>query len=341
MPAEWEPHSATWITWPHFEEDFPGKLQAVEWVYVQIVKALASSELVRILVRSEEHQARVALLLSQSLPSKVSQYRTYICPTDRSWLRDNGAIGVRDSRTSQLSWLRYDFNAWARYPNFAYDSQVPAFMSSTTSRSLRTGWYGETQVVLEGGALDVDGEGTILVTEQCLLSSEQERNPGFSKREYEEVFASHLGATKAIWLAGSCSGDDTNGHVDDVARFVGPSTVLLAFEEDPTLENHAFSLENERILQATTDAKGRKVTIVKVPYPEPITFNGNLLPASYANFYIANSVVIVPTFNDSADIIALTTLKQLFPSRKVIGIHAVDLVLGLGTLHCLTQQEPK
>lgn len=340
IPAEWEPHEATWIAWPHHEDDWPGKLESIHWVYAEIVRVLAGSERVEILCHDEETLSLAEGCLERT-GVQTSAYRLHAVPTNRSWLRDSAPTGVRNT-DGQIGWVQWQFNAWAKYDNYELDAQVPAAIERITHLKRAQAVQPETgrPVVLEGGAFDTDGEGTLLVTEECLLSDVQARNPGMTRQDYERVFADHLGISKVIWLGLGCVGDDTHGHVDDVARFVGPGRVVLAYESDPNDENHEASQDNMRRLEKAVDATGRHLQIIELPMPRPICFDNERLPASYANFYIANEVVLVPTFNDPRDRIALNTLAQLFPDRQVVGIHAVDLVWGLGTLHCLTQQQP-
>ena len=335
MPAEWEPHEATWIAWPHHEPDWPGKFEAIRWDYAEIVRALVGSERVEILCASKEVEAdAVESLTAHNVPQAA--YRTQIVPTDRSWLRDSAPTGT------DQGWLRWHFNAWAKYDNYALDAKVPDAVAAISGLPLieprrpDNGGF----VVMEGGALDVNGEGVILVTEECLLSAVQCRNPGLSREGYESIFRDYLGVRQTLWLGASCVGDDTHGHVDDVARFVDPDTIVLAYEDDPADENHETSVDNLRRLDLA-GGDDDAIRIVRLPFPRPVFMDGQRLPASYANFYIANTKVLVPTFNDPADRIALNALAELFPDREVVGIHAVDLVWGFGTLHCLTQQQPR
>ncbi len=340
MPAEWEPHDATWIAWPHHEPDWPGKLDAIHWVYAEIVRALCARERVEILCHDESVASQAGRYLEKSRVAPPG-YRLHIVPTDRSWLRDSGPTAVR-IRDGSVGWVHWRFNGWARYDNHRRDAQVPRAMeriSGLERIEARRPDAGE-HIVLEGGAIDPDGAGTLLTTEECLLSDVQARNAGLAREGYERAFGEYLGVGKTIWLGQGCAGDDTHGHVDDVARFVAPGTVVLACEPDPTDVNHGPSADNLRRLRAATDAGGRPLRVVKLPMPGPIVFEGERLPASYANFYIANGIVLVPTFNDPNDRVALNTLARLFPDRQVVGIHSADLVWGNGTLHCLTQQQP-
>lgn len=340
MPAEWEPHDATWIAWPHHEPDWPGKIACIPWVYAEIVRILTAGERVEILCHSEQVM-RDAVECLDANGVEAARYRCHIQPTDRGWLRDSAPTAVRAG--DRQEWIAWEFNAWSKYDNYALDRQVPSFVERTSGipcvPALRPDKK-DAPLVLEGGAIETDGEGTLLVTEECLLSDVQCRNPGLDRAGYEEAFARYLGVTKTVWLGSGCAGDDTHGHVDDIARFVGPATVVLAVENDPSDDNFAASHENLRRLGSNRDARGRALRVVQLPMPQPVIFENQRLPASYANFYIANHAVLVPTFNDPADRIALNTLVELFPDRQVIGIASRDLVWGLGTLHCLSQQQP-
>ncbi len=341
MPAEWEPHDATWLSWPHQEEDWPDKLEAVRWVYPEMVRVLAESERVEILCRDEEVLADARRRLEAHRVDPAG-YRLHVVPTDRGWMRDAAPTAVR-TPGGEIVWVAWRFNAWARYDNWRLDAGIPPAVGRITGlpvvRAMRPDRPDEP-LVLEGGGIETDGAGTLLVTEECFQSDVQQRNPGLDRRGYERAFADWLGIRKTIWLGCGCAGDDTHGHIDDIARFTDPRTVVLAFEPDPADANHAASVDNLRRLTDATNAAGEPLRVVRLPMPRPVWYEDQRLPASYANFYIANTVVIVPTFNDPADRVALETLAGLFPGRRVVGIHAVDLVLGQGTLHCLTQQQP-
>lgn len=340
MPGEWERHDATWIAWPHHEPDWPGKLGPIPWVYAEIVRALAPHERVDILCHSDavREDARAALAL-HAVDS--AHYRLHVQPNDRVWLRDSGPTGVHLADGS-VSLVHWGFNAWAKYDNYALDAQVPEAVAQITALPTRNPFRHDTggRVILEGGGIETDGAGSLMVTEEWLLSDVQVRNPGYTRRDYERTFRETLGITNTIWLGEGCVGDDTHGHVDDIARFVNARTVVLAHEVDVTDENHHRSAENLERLHAARNADGEPYRVVTLPYPRAVVMDGTRLPASYANFYIANGVVIVPTFNDGNDRIALNILAELMPQHRVIGIHAVDLVWGLGTLHCLSQQQP-
>jgi agmatine deiminase len=340
MPAEWEPHRATWIAWPHFEPDWPGKLASVPWVYGEIARVLANFEPVEILCQNDAvcESARVIL---DAHGVRMDRVRLHIVPTDRAWLRDSAPTGVVDP-SGAVSLLNWGFNGWAKYPNYAQDALVGrAIEGLVRLPRLEPRRSGDGRIVLEGGGIDTNGDGLLLVTEEWLLSDVQVRNPGLTRADYEQIFAEWLGIRRTIWLGDGSVGDDTHGHVDDIARFVAKDTIVLAVEDDPRDANYARSQDNWRRLEhAAADADGSPLRIVKLPYPRPVIMAGERLPASYANFYIANGVVLVPTFNDRHDRVALNTLAHLLPRHEIVGIHAVDLVWGLGTLHCLTQQEP-
>jgi agmatine deiminase len=339
MPAEWEPHRATWISWPHHEPDWPGKLEAVRWVYAEIVRVLAGFEAVDILCSSESTMETARLTLAAHGVADT-HVRLHHVPTDRVWLRDSAptAVSDEDGRVVLLNWA---FNGWAKYENWHLDATVGEAIARLTGLPRHEPRRPDARgrVVLEGGGIEVNGDGLLLATEEWLLSDTQVRNPGFGRSDYEQLFREWLGVRQTIWLGEGCVGDDTHGHVDDVARFVNRDTVVLAVEQDPDDENHRRSIDNLRRLETATTAAG-DLRIVTLPFPRAVTMNGERLPASYANFYVANGVVLVPTFNDPNDRTALNTLAELMPTRQVVGIHAVDLVWGLGTLHCLTQQEP-
>ena len=337
MPAEWEAHEATWIAWPHNQDDWPDKFAAIPWVYAEIVRHLHRSETVRILVNDESAEAARAVLGYLALDWTRIEFVSI--PTDRVWTRDYGPLFVRDDGGSLVA-TDWHFNGWAKYSNWKYDDAVVGELAG------RYGWrtlrpeVGGHRVVLEGGSIDVNGEGLLLTTEECLLSPVQARNPDLSRADLERVLGEALGARKVLWLGCGIVGDDTHGHVDDLARFVGPRTIVAVTEDDAGDANYEPLRENIERLRTMTDLEGRPLEVVTLPMPAPVTFMGQRLPASYANFYIANDRVLVPTFNDPNDRRALATLAELFPGRAVVGIHSVDLVWGLGTLHCLTQQQP-
>jgi agmatine deiminase len=363
MPAEWQPHEATWLAWPHNRTDWPGKYSPIPWVYAEIVRYLVRGERVHIIVndRDWEERARSTLVRAHVPLGQVEFHRWR---TDRGWMRDSGAIIVRRGAQGRAA-LSWGFNAWAKYADWRHDSRIAARMADylqlacvqpvddcsqlapQRKRESRQWEAGNGKrvtgnVVLEGGAIDVNGRGAMLATEECLLFPDvQVRNPGISRQQLESVFQRYLGVSRVIWLARGIVGDDTHGHVDDIARFVSPHTVVAAVEPDPGDSNYEILQENLARLRTATDQDGRRLRVIELPMPAPVWFRRRRLPASYANFYIANAVVLVPTFNDPNDRVALEILASQFPDRTVVGIHCGDLIWGLGTIHCMTQQEPR
>jgi agmatine deiminase len=327
MPAEWEPHEATWLAWPHNRQDWPGRFTPIPWVYGEIVRKLSRVERVRILVQDSAVQTSARKVL-EKVGAQMDAVEFLPCPTNRVWTRDFGPIFVCNRR-GEMALTAWRFNAWAKYDDWQADSKVPAF----AARRLKLPMY-SPGMVLEGGSIDVNGQGALLTTEECLLSPVQARNPGMSRRDIERKLRDFLGADRVIWLRNGIAGDDTHGHVDDLARFVGPETVVLSAEPDRSDPNYEPLRENLTILRSAG------LRVVKLPMPQPLVFSGQRLPASYANFYIANGLVLVPTFNDPNDRIALHTLARCFPDREVTGINCTELIWGLGALHCMTQQQP-
>jgi agmatine deiminase len=378
MPAEWEPHEATWIAWPHERTDWPGKFAAIPWVFAEIVRHLHDSEQVNILVDDARREIEAMKVLAKaglyrgerihghgwnteetrkevgnwSFPCSIrvssvaygagreERIRFWRIPTDRGWMRDCGPIFITDPK-GKLALTNWRFHGWAKYPNWKRDNAVPSQIVRKLKVPVWEPKSGSRPLVLEGGSIDVNGQGLLLTTEECLLSPVQQRNPGIERTDLERAFADYLGIRKVLWLGQGIAGDDTHGHVDDLTRFVGPSKVVTVVEDDPKDANYRPLQENLDRLQSMTDLDGSRLEVVSLPMPTPLLFAKQRLPASYANFYIANDKVLVPTFNDPKDRMALGTLAELFPERKVVGIHALDLVLGLGTLHCLTQQQPR
>jgi agmatine deiminase len=340
MPAEWEPHEATWLAWPHRLSDWPRKFAPIPWVYGEIVRHIAPGEIVRILVPDARQEALARRILSR-VGVDTGRVEFFRFPLDRGWARDFGPIFVKDDAARRVAIARFRFNAWAKYPDWKKDDRVPERAARALSLPLRPVEHDGRTVVLEGGSIDVDGRGTLLTTEECNLDpAVQVRNPGLGREGLEGVLRDALGATQVIWLGAGIAGDDTHGHVDDLCRFVSPGRVVLCREKDPADANYRPLEENRERLQGARLADGSALEVVALPMPRPLVLDGQRLPASYANFYVANAAVLVPTFNDPADREALGVLAELIPDRAVIGIHAVDLVWGLGTLHCLTQQQP-
>jgi agmatine deiminase len=378
MPAEWEPHAATWLAWPHYRGDWPGKFEPIPWVYAEIIRHLARHERVELIVTnavSEKH-ARKILDQANALNKNIRLHRW---PTNRVWTRDSGCTFVTgdadvgtaapgrpteqsstvslgghdfsradsDSTRSRalapggnLTAIKWRFNAWAKYPNWKHDEKIGTLMAKAVRSQEVRPLHGKNRVVLEGGSIEVNGQGTLLTTEECLLSKVQQRNRRMKRADYEKVFADYLGIKNVIWLGSGIVGDDTHGHVDDLTRFVSPDTVVTVVESNPRDPNHSPLRENIRRLRSASTEDGKALAIIELPMPCPVYFRRTRLPASYANFYIANGVVLVPVFNDPNDRIALDILANLFPDREIVGIYCGDLVWGFGTLHCMTQQEP-
>jgi agmatine deiminase len=393
MPAEWEPHDATWLAWPHYHGDWPGKFEPIPWVYAEIMRNLARHERVELIVNDAATERQARNLLDRAGAS-VNNIRFHRWPTNRVWLRDSGCLFTECSRgagalarelredtqersghkdreghdfSSQpalskrsapkgadqkqkemralppegnLLATKFRFNAWAKYSNWRHDEKIGSLMSVAAEAQEIRPMHRNTRVVLEGGSIDVNGRGILLTTEECLLSKVQQRNPGMSREDYEKIFAAYLGATHVIWLGKGIAGDDTHGHVDDLARFVAPDTIVTMVEANRKDVNYKPLADNLRRLRAACDHAGKALNIVEIPLPRPVIFEKRRLPASYANFYIANGIVLVPVFNDPNDRIALNTLAGLFPTREVVPIYSGDFVWGLGTMHCMTQQQP-
>jgi agmatine deiminase len=312
MPAEWEPHEATWLAWPHNPEDWPGKFQSIPWLYAEIVRLLAAHERVHLIVENASAKQRVTSMLARA-GANLDQVSFHAWPTDRGWTRDSGPIFVRNAE-GRVALTNWRFNAWAKYSDWRLDDKLPGHAAKLLGMS---SWLPAVQnqngakqpIVLEGGSIDVNGSGSLLTTEECQLSDVQQRNPGVSREQLECVFHDYLGIDHTIWLNRGIVGDDT--HADNLSR-----------------------------LKSARTPQGKQFTIVELPMPRPVVFRGQRLPASYANFYVANDLVLVPTFHDPNDRVALNTLAELFPGRDIIGVHCVDLIWGLGALHCMTQQQP-
>lgn len=338
MPAEWEKHEAVWIGWPHNKEDWPGKFMPIQWVYAEIVRKISIDEKVRILVESKEHENKANHFLI-SANADISNIEFFHFKTNRGWTRDScPAFIINGKETAQVN---FKFNGWAKYPDHKKDQKLTEFISNKLNIKKFIPKLNGKQVVLEGGSIDVNGTGTLITTEECLLNEKiQVRNPGFTRQNYEDIFKNYLGISNVLWLGNGIAGDDTHGHVDDICRFVNRNNLVLVQENNPSDANYKNLQENKERLEDFKLEDGTKVQPVFLPMPEPVIFQGQRLPASYANFYISNSCVIVPTFNDPNDKTALGILSELIPDRRIVGIHALDLVWGLGTLHCLTHEQP-
>jgi len=332
------------LAWPHNRTDWPGKFEAIPWVYADIVRYLSRVEDVNIIVGSQRVKEAARELLTRSHVD-LKPIKFHIWPTDRGWTRDSGPIFVRrKAERDPLAAINWRFSAWAKYPDWKLDNRLP----DRITKKLKLKQFKPVvqmngrpyHVVLEGGSIDVNGQGLMLTTEECLLSTTQQRNPGLSRQDLERLLADYLGIEKLIWMGCGIVGDDTHGHVDDISRFVAVDTVLTAVEPSRGDANYEPLQENLRRLKTTTDLRGRKLQIIDLPLPRAVVFRGQRLPASYANFYIANNLVLVPTFNDPNDRIALNILADVFPKHEIVGIHCGDLIWGLGAIHCMTQQQP-
>lgn len=348
MPAEWEPHEAVWLGWPSNPTDWPGKISAIHFVYAEIVRRIVDSETARIIVNDAAHEAKAITILKRSDVS-LERVEFFRIPSNRGWTRDTGPIFVRTACESgrpgsepEVAVVGFKFNGWAKYADHELDTKIAKTLATKLKKPYFRVEHNKRHFVLEGGAIDVNGFGTLLTTEECLLDPEvQVRNPGMTRAEYEQVLAESLGATNVLWLGKGIAGDDTHGHVDDLCRFVDRKTVVLCRETDPGDANYELLEENRERLEGMKLENGSRISVAFLPMPEPVVYRGQRLPASYANFLITNSSVLVPTFNDPNDRMALGIIAELFPKRKVVGIHSRDLVWGLGTIHCLSQQQPK
>lgn len=333
MPAEWERHEATWLAWPHYEPHWPGKFAPVPDVYAEIIRALIPSERVYICVNDAAMEKMARKVLSEKqVAFTEAQVQFFHIPTNASWSRDHGPIFVRDER-NKLVITDWEYNAWGGQWPFELDDVVPQKIGKELKISVV-----QTHRVLEGGSIDVNGFGTLMTTEQCLLNPN--RNPGVTREQIEEFLAQFLGATNVLWLTEGVAGDDTSGHVDDIARFVDAHTVVCSLENNTHDENYAALKKNFDLLQTMKDQDGNKLRVVPMPMPEPVIYEGKRLPASYANFYIANKIVLVPTFRSKYDVVAMDVLRQFFSGRKIVGIDCTDLLWGFGAIHCSTQQQP-
>lgn len=345
MPPEWERHEATWLGWPHNESDWPDKLDTIRWVYGEMVRKISAGELVRILVRNQA-EAKSAGSYLRRAHCDLKRVQFIVHRTNRGWTRDSGPIFVKrgaegKNQKPDTAIVHFHFNAWAKYRNWRLDTRVPEIAASLLRKRLFNAQVNGEDVVLEGGGIEVNGRGTLLTTEECYLHPKiQVRNPGMTQRQYDELFRQYLGAKNVLWLRNGPVGDDTHGHIDDICRFVSPGTLVLIKETNRRDINYRPLAENWERIRDFRLENGGKPEVVALPMPAPLYYGRWRLPASYANFYICNAAVLVPTFNDPNDRVALGTLAELFRDRPVVGIHAVDLILGFGSLHCLTQQQP-
>jgi agmatine deiminase len=343
MPAEWEQHEATWLGWPHNASDWPGKFETIPWVYGEMVRKISAGEKIYLLIRNQADE-RFARRVFRHVGVDLKKIRFVTHPTNRGWTRDTGPIFIKRTgkgKKAETAIVHFHFNGWAKYDNWRKDTKVPETTARILKKELFHAEYEGEPFVIEGGGIELNGKGTLISTQQCYLDPKvQVRNPGLGKKEIEKALGDYLGVKNIFWLAKGPAGDDTHGHIDDICRFVNPKTLVLVREKKQHDENYRPLAENwERIRELRLE-DGSRPEVVELPMPSPLYFDGQRLPASYANFYICNAAVIVPTFNDPNDRMALGILGELFRDRPVVGIHAVDLVWGFGSLHCLTQQQP-
>jgi agmatine deiminase len=330
MPAEWEPHAATWLSWPHKEASWPGQFAPIPRLYAHLVRTLARHEPVHVLAGGEDLFPAVSRLVG-NLPNVT----VHNIATDDAWIRDSGPIFLTGPRGTPPALVNWGYNAWGgKYPPYEQDDLIPTEIAAITGRKIFT-----PGIILEGGAIEVNGRGTLLTTEQCLLNPN--RNPDLDRASVETYLRDYLNVRLVLWLARGLEGDDTDGHIDELVRFVGPRTLVVAVEKNTADENYAALRENLARLRSMTDQDGQPLELIELPLPAPLYHEQQRLPASYCNFYIANGVVLVPQFGDPQDHAALDILRPLFPGREVLGLMARELVWGLGAFHCITQQEPK
>ncbi len=343
MPAEWKEHAATWLAFPHHRTDWPGKLNNLPHTFAEMARVIAQGERVKLLVRSRTEQARASKIFERA-GVLMEQVDFIIQDTNRSWLRDSMPLWVtrheKGGRGEKIA-VNFRFDGWARYRDHLKDDAAGVFVANQHARKMYVPRDEQGQrLVLEGGSIDVDDCGTLLTTEECLLTSPRARFRGWGREATEGALKDSLGVKKVLWLPTGIVGDDTSGHVDDFARFAPRRRLLICQETNKRDANYRTLRAAARALQGVTDAKGRSLEVIPLPMPDPVFYGGDRLPASYANFYIANSAVLVPVFNDRHDQEAVSIIGQCFPDRPAIGVYARDLVVGLGTFHCSTMQEP-
>ena len=336
MPAEWEEQKSTWIAWPHNKKDWPNKFDFIPEIFAEIISHISKGQKVNILIENNVLKKK-AILILKNFKVNFSNIKFSLCKTDRAWLRDSFPIFVKNKNKKIL--LNWKFNSWAKYKNFKKDNNIINKVKKVLKLQSISPVFNRRKVVLEGGAIDVNGKGALITTEECLLSKIQQRNSGFKKHDYEKIFFNYFGIRKIIWLKRGIVGDDTHGHIDDLARFVSENTIFLAYERNKKDVNYKILRNNFRILKKLDDFK--KLKIIKIPMPEAKYIEGTRVPASYLNFYIANKVILVPTFNDKKDKLVLKMFRKHFKSRKVVPIDCSILIWGFGAIHCMTQQEPK
>jgi len=335
FPAEWHPHVATWLSWPHKEASWPGKIQTIYPYYAQFIKAVAVGEKVCINVLSEAMQQQASNYLKQA-GVDFANIQFFLHPTNDAWCRDHGpAFLINPAAETKKVIVDWDYNAWGdKYPPYDLDCAIPTLIGKHYDIPV---YY--PKIVMEGGSVDFNGQGTVLTTTACLLN--ENRNPHLNQAQIEKYLTDYYGVEQILWLGDGIVGDDTDGHIDDITRFVNTDTVLTVVEENQRDDNYAPLQENLKLLQKMRLLNGKQLNIVELPLPAPVVYEDQQLPASYANFYIANAGVMVPTFRDKNDDRALKIIQNCFPDRPVIGIDSLDIIWGLGSFHCLSQQEPQ
>jgi agmatine deiminase len=343
MPAEWEPHAATWLGWPHNSNDWPGKFEVIPWIYGEMIRKISAGEKINLIIRHKQDE-QLARHVCRHVGADFRKIKFVVHPTNRGWTRDTGPIFVKrktEGGRAETAIVHFHFNAWAKYDNWRKDTKVPQTAATLLGKKLFHAEHDGKPFVIEGGGMELNGQGTLITTEQCYLDPKvQVRNPGLGKKQIEGALKNYLGVKNIFWLREGPVGDDTHGHIDDICRFVNRQTLVLVRERNGNDINHRPLEKNWDRIKDLRLEDGSKPEVVELPMPNPLYFDGIRLPASYANFYICNAGVIVPTFNDPNDRKALGILGELFKDRPVMGIHAVDLVWGFGSLHCLTQQQP-
>ncbi len=338
MPAEWEPQKSTWIAWPHNKSDWPGKFEQIPFVFGKIISELSKVQLVNVLVKDKSEKNK-AIFFLRILETNIININFIICKTDRAWTRDFLPIFIKDNNNKKFL-TNWKFNAWAKYKNFKKDNKAYLKVKKFTKIHLINPKYKSKEIILEGGSIDVNGSGYLLTTKQCLLSKVQQRNKGLSESDYYHIFNKYFGIKKVIWLNKGIHGDDTHGHIDDIARFVEKNKIFIGKENKKKDKNFKNLDENIKIIKRFKNEENKKIKIIYLPMPEPKYIKGIRVPASYLNFYIANKIVLVPIFNDPKDKIVLKIFKKHFKNRKIVPIDCSVLVWGFGTIHCLTQQQP-
>ena len=337
MPAEWEKQKSTWIAWPHNKKDWPNKFESIPHVFAEIISYISKVQIVNLLIQNKKFKKKIINHLKQK-KAKINNIKIITCKTDRVWVRDSGPIFLKDKKKNIIL-SNWNFNAWAKYKNFKNDNLINLNISKIKKYQILNIVYKNKPVTLEGGSIDVNGYGLLLTTRECLLSKIQQRNPGLGIKDYKAIFKKALGVRKIIWLDRGIYGDDTHGHIDDVARFVSKNKIFLAVENNKKDKNFKNLKKNLDILNKIIINK-KKLKIIKIPMPSPKIIEGTRVPATYLNFYIANKIVLVPVYNDSRDKIVINIFKKNFKSRKIIPINCSELIWGFGAIHCMTQQEP-